>query len=177
MGNGPELWNQFAAVKDGSGDFVTFDAPLQLNYTCRTGAAYGEYSGKKIVLQYGGFGDLWGIPGYCVSRSTNEVGGLHAIQGARYVPSFAIPFDETTGRVTSTDGHDVVSREVAGSRDPLRAEAAGTCTTAGLNVPSNVTLPTTADLRDPSDAASPRLHRHQADGDDAPRVIHGDVKY
>jgi hypothetical protein len=53
----------------------------------------------------------------------------------------------------------------------------GTCTTAGLSVPSNVTLPTTADLRDPSNAASPVYVGTKPTVTSAPRVIHGDVKY
>jgi len=36
---GADAWNQFAAVKDSSGTFVTFDAPLQLNYAVPSGAA------------------------------------------------------------------------------------------------------------------------------------------
>jgi hypothetical protein len=173
---GPNSWNQFAAVKDGSGNFVAFDPPLQLNYQVPVGAAYGEYSGKKIVLQYGGFGDLWGIPGYCVSRSTNEVVDCMD-QTSRYVPSFVIPLNETTGRVTDTSGTTSylvkwLDREIRFAQKPM-----GTCTTAGLSVPSNVTLPTTADLRDPSNPASPVYVGTKPTVTSAPRVIHGDVKY
>jgi hypothetical protein len=155
---------------------VTFDAPLQVNYNVPVGTSYGEYSGKKIVLQYGGFGDLWGIPGYCVDRSTNEVVDC-SNQGSRYVPSFVIPLDETTGRVTSTSGDTSylvkwLDREIRFAQKPL-----GNCNTAGLNVPSNVTLPTTADLRDPSNPASPVYLGTKPAVTEAPRVIHGEVKF
>jgi hypothetical protein len=97
---GPNNWNQFAAVKDSSGNFVKFDAPLQVNYVVPSGAAYGQYAGKTLVLQYGGFGDLWGIPGTCVSHLTNQPVSCDT-PDSRYVPQFVIPFDATTGRVTS----------------------------------------------------------------------------
>ena len=59
---GPDNWSQFAAVKDASGEFVVFDAPLQLAYHVPDDAAYGAYRGTDIVLQYSGFGDLSMLP-------------------------------------------------------------------------------------------------------------------
>ena len=91
---GPESFSQFAAVKNSQGEFVTFDAPLQVSFTVPTGLAYGDYAGQNIVLQYGGYGDLWGVPGHCVSRLTNETVECNG-ENARYVPAFAIPYDAT----------------------------------------------------------------------------------
>jgi hypothetical protein len=68
---GPGSFNQFAAVKDANGTFVTFDAPLQVTFNVPSTAGYGEFAGQSLVLQYGGFGELFGLPGVCVSRSTN----------------------------------------------------------------------------------------------------------
>src|SRR5262249_26287415 len=145
--------NQFAAVKDSSGTIVTFDAPLQLQYTVPAGAQYGQYAGKSIVLQYGGFGDLYGVPGDCVSRISNAPVNCNS-QDARYVPAFAIPFDETKGRAMSTDGQTAylvkwLDREIRFAQKPLSS-----CSAAGLTLPSNVVLPTAADLKDPSDSSS-----------------------
>ena len=39
---GMQPHNQFAAVKDTAGQFVNFDAPLQVNYTVPQGAAYRD---------------------------------------------------------------------------------------------------------------------------------------
>ncbi len=68
---GPGNFNQFAAIKDSSGAFVHFDAPLNVNFQVPAGIKYGDYAGTSIVLQYSGFGNLFGIPGSCVSSSTN----------------------------------------------------------------------------------------------------------
>jgi hypothetical protein len=171
---GPNSWNQFAAVKDSGGNFVEFDAPLQVTYQVPTGAAYGQYSGKSIVLQYGGFGDLWGIPGVCVSRLTNEEVSCDT-QDARYVPSFVIPFSLTQGQVTAGDTtYDVkwLEREIRFAKKDLSV-----CTTAGLTIPTGITLPTAADLKDPSDPTSDIYIGVKPTVTDAPRVIHGEVKY
>jgi hypothetical protein len=171
---GPNPWNQFAAVKDANGSFVAFDAPLQLAYTVPNGAQYGQYAGKSIVLQYGGFGDLWGIPGACVSRLTNAPVNCNE-QGARYVPSFVIPYDATTGQVSDGSKTYLVKwldREIRFAQKPLSV-----CTAAGLTVPANVTLPAASDLKNPSDPSSDVYIGTIPTVTSAPRVIHGDVKY
>jgi len=173
---GANTWNQFAAVKDSSGAFVTFDPPLQLSYTVPAGARYGQYANKSLVLQYNGFGDLQGIPGTCVSPINNATVNCNT-QGARYVPAFAIPYDETAGQVSSLDGqtHYLVKwldREIRFAQKPLSS-----CSSAGLTLPSNVVLPTASNLKDPSDSASDVYIGAKPTVTSAPRVIHGDVKY
>lgn len=170
---GPNSHSQFAAVKDASGQFVTFDAPLQVTYAVPNGATYGEYAGKSIVLQYGGFGDLWGIPGHCVSRMTNEVAMCD--DSTRYVPAFVIPQNTTNGRVTTSTGSYLVKwldREIRFARKNLSV-----CTTAGLTLPSGMVLPTSADLKNPSDASSDVFIGAKPTVTEAPRVIHGDVMF
>ncbi len=169
---GANNWNQFAAVKDSGGSVVHFDAPLQVNYTVPTGVQYGQYAGKTIVLQYGGFGDLWGIPGQCVSRLTNQPLSCENAE-ARYVPEFVIPMSDTTGVVTAGSTSYLVKwldREIRFARKSLSACAA-------LTVPANVTLPTASGLQNPSDSASSAYIGAKPTVTGAPRVIHGDVKY
>ena len=171
---GPNNWNQFAAVKDGSGNFVNFDPPLQVSFQVPDGAAYGSYAGQSILLQYGGFGDLWGIPGHCVSRSTNEP-VANCDESSRYVPAFVIPFDQDRGRVTLDGSTYLVKwldREIRFAKKDLSA-----CTGAGLELPDNVTLPTAASLKDPSDPASDIYIGSMPTVTDAARVIHGEVKF
>jgi hypothetical protein len=173
---GPNNWNQFAAAKDATGAFVKFDPPLSLAYTVPSGAQYGEYAGKSLVLQYAGFGNLWGIPGRCFSQVDNSPVSCN-VQGARYVAAFAIPFDETTGVATASDGTQYLvkwlDREIRfAAKDP------SVCVADNLALPtSNVTLPTNAGLQDPSDPASPISIGTPPTVTSAPRVIQGDVKY
>jgi len=168
---GPNNWNQFAAVKDANNTFVKFDAPLQLNYTVPTGTQYGQYAGKTIVLQYGGFGNLWGIPGSCVSSLTNQPVSCDQ-QNARYVPEFVIPADSTGVVTDGTNTYLVkwLDREIRFARKLLSA-----C--SGLTLPSTVTLPTSAVLKDPSDPASDIYVGTKPVVTGEPRVIQGEVMY
>jgi len=170
---GPNNWNQFAAVKDANNEFVKFDAPLQLTYTVPNDSVrYGQYAGKSIVLQYGGFGNLWGIPGSCVSSVTNQPISCDQ-QNSRYVPDFVIPFDATTGQ--ASDGNNTylvkwLDREIRFARKSLSA-----C--SGLTLPSNVTLPTSSVLKDPSDVNSDIYVGTKPTVTGQPRVIQGEVMY
>jgi len=171
---GPNQWNQFAALRNGSGAVVTFQAPLQVSYNVPTGAAYGAYAGKSIVLQYGGFGELWGIPGQCVSRVTNAAVSCDT-PDSRYVPAFVIPFDEVLGRV-GNGGTALLAkwldREIRFARKDVSV-----CTAAGVTLPGGLTLPSASALADPSDPNSSIYIGGKPTVTAAPRVIHGDVKF
>lgn len=171
---GPQTHNHFAAVKDESGTFVQFDAPLNVTFDVPNTSAYGEYAGQSLVLQYGSFGDLWGIPGHCVSRSTNEVVDC-SDHNSRYVAAFMIPFDSLVGRVNDGETSYLVKwleREIRFARkDPA------VCSAAGLQLPVGIALPTSAELKDPSDANSDVYVGARPSVTSAPRVIHGEVKY
>jgi hypothetical protein len=171
---GPNQWNQFAAVKDSGGTIVTFDPPLQVSYGVPSGAQYGQYAGKSIVLQYGGFGELWGIPGTCVSSVTNEHVSCDT-PNSRYVPSFVIPFDEVLGRVNH--GSTVMLAKWLDREIRFARKDVSVCTAASVTLPSAMSLPGVDGLRDPSDPSSAIYIGSKPVVTDTPRVIHGDVKY
>jgi hypothetical protein len=171
---GSESHNQFAAVKDANGQFLMFDAPLQVNFHVPTGAAYGEFAGQNMVLQYGGFGDLWGLPGVCVSRDTNAVVTCDT-QNARYVPAFVIPNDLVSGRVTGAGKSYLVKwleREIRFAKKPLSQ-----CSAAQLQAPAGIVLPTSALLKNPANPNSDVYIGAKPTVTAAPRVIHGEIKY
>jgi hypothetical protein len=171
---GPDSHSQFAGVKNAQGEFLQFDAPLQVSFTVPAGQGYGDYAGQKIVLQYNGFGDLWGIPGHCVSRLTNETVECNG-QDSRYVPAFVIPYDAVSGQVSSGSDHYLVKwldREIRFAKKPL-----GSCTVAQLTTPVGSVLPTAAVLKSPHDPNSDVYIGTKPVVTTAPRVIHGEVKY
>ncbi|HEY0938609.1 MAG TPA: hypothetical protein VGE08_00810 [Steroidobacter sp.] len=171
---GAGSYNQFAAVKDSNDTFVEFDAPLQVNYSVPDEEAYGEYAGQQLVLQYGGFGDLWGIPGHCVSRATNAVVSCEG-EDSRYVASFTIPFNATQGQVVS--GADTYLVKWLEREIRFAPKALSVCESAGLELPENVSLPTSAGLQNPSDPASAAYIGPKPTISAAPRVVDGEVKY
>lgn len=182
---GPNAWNQFAGLKDGSGTFVTFAPPKNVDYTVPVGDAYGAYAGRSLVLQYSGFGQLWGIPGHCVNARSNAPVdcGDGDQRNTRYVPAFGIPFEQSAaGRVQErVNGETSVDYLVKWlDREQRFARTPGQCST--LDLPTSFTLPTESGLRDTSaPVASDAPYRIGAKptlaADVAPRVIHGEVKY
>src|SRR6185295_11639743 len=87
----------------------------------------------------------------CVSPQTNEEVPCDGGE-VRYVPSFVIPQNTTTGKVTANGNTYLVKwldREIRFARKDLSV-----CNGAGLTIPSGLTLPTAGDLKNPSDPAS-----------------------
>ena len=69
--------------------------------------AYGTDRGKDLRLEYGGFGDLHGIPGYVLDINTGESLGQYFDgdwkDNYRYISRFIIPTgSEVTDKVTGT---------------------------------------------------------------------------
>ena len=179
---GADSWNHFAAAKDpASGEFVKFDPPLNVNFAVPADATrYGAYAGKTLVLQYGGFGQLWGIPGECVTPVDNASVSCDT-QGARFVPAFAIPMDVTNGVVAASIAGVPTSYLVKWLDREIRfaPKSASVCAADGLVLPAagSLTLPTAADLLDPSDAASSIYIGAEPTVTDAVRVIQGEIKW
>lgn len=172
---GTNNWNQFTALQDGSTGYVRFDPPLNMNYTVPAGSAYGDYAGTNLVLQYSGFGNLWGVPGKCVSADDNSEVSCAGGSNVRFVPRFSIPFSLTTGVVTHASTPYYVKwldRELRLAEEPL-----GNCGTLTLPSIGGLTLPTAADVQDPSDPAQTSVYIGTKPSiTSAPTVIHGVVR-
>ncbi len=67
---GANSWNIYSAVKDSNGDYVQFDAPKQMlykhddanNINWEDGDQQTEHHNATFMLEYGGEGQLWGLP-------------------------------------------------------------------------------------------------------------------
>jgi hypothetical protein len=181
---GPNSWDEFTAIKDSSGSFVHFDAPLNVSFKVPANTAgtapYGAYANTNLILQYGGFGDLWGIPGSCVSSATNQAVDCNDPSGvARYVAAFAVPYDPNANPqqgvvTTSTKTYLVkwLDREIR-----FAQQSPSTCSSAGLSA-SHATLPDPSGLQNPSDSSSAVYNGVEpTPSNTAPRVIQGEVMY
>lgn len=180
---GANSWNQFNALKDSNNAFVHFDAPLNVNFTVPANTSgslpYGNYANTNMVLQYGGFGNLWGIPGTCVSSITNQPIACDDASGtAMYIAAFEIPYDANLGVVSSTSNGVTTTYLVKWlNRQILLAQKPNsTCTGAGLATTS-ATLPTASSLQDPSSSSSTVYNGVEPSISSAPRVIQGQVMY
>jgi len=93
---GPNQWSQSLwLTKTADSSVVAFDPPVNLAYVVPTGAAYGSWAGKTILLQFNCFGNLFGIPGYCVSPADNSPVDCSA-NNSRYVSMFSLPDGDAT---------------------------------------------------------------------------------
>jgi hypothetical protein len=124
--SGVDNWNRLTALKQGE-TIVSFDPPLNVEYTHSTGAKY--------FLEYNGFGDLHGIPGKCVDEDSGQPTDCYDANGdkfIRWVPEFSVPdgssvIDEANSLTYYVKGLDKEVRMLA-ENDPA------TCTTAGLTL-------------------------------------------
>lgn len=180
-------WDQLSVLKDNAGVVVRFDAPLRVDFTVPANTAgtsrpYGVYAGSTISLDYGGFGDLWGIPSSCIDLSTNlpcdfAVATTAASQANfSWKPDFSIPFNGAAD--VNTTGGVVVAGATTYYVKPLMQEvrfqkvANSACSGSGLTFPTSTpSLPLIGGWTDPAlgAAATP--------ANTAPRVIDGVVKY
>ena len=140
---GPDSWNQFIGVNDANG-FVRFDTPLMVKYV-GLGDPYGT-TGATFMLQYGGFGQLQGIPGKCVNMDTGADADCSTSNGndsIRYVPQFTIPTLNNGSPTTVLDSSDNTTQYYV---KPLQVEQRmkadpGACSTLALTDFSSYTLP------------------------------------
>lgn len=171
---GGQSWNQLAILMNGATP-VTFDAPLQVNFVVPTGAKYGSYQGATISLQYGGFGDLWGIPNECVDVTTNLACDFtqapsYQQLNFRWTSKFSIPFDATTGVVTA----GATTYYVKPLDKEIRLAKVDCAVAVGLSAPASgsVTLPLATSWTDPTATVGTK-----PTVTDAPQVIHGVKQY
>lgn len=144
---GPNSWNQYAALIDDQGDFVAFDAPLQFGYTHETANDANDdptYDGQHFQLNYGGPGNLWGIPNAAVDTDGDG-------NPDRFYPLFSLK----SGILVGPNGTEYVVRaidsELTLSLDP------GNCGALDLGGAGILTLPTEADFTAPDNGTKPTV--------------------
>jgi hypothetical protein len=163
---GPNSWNHFSAARDGQGNFIKFDPPLQVAYIHSQSdpTAYDyKYNGSKFFLQYSGFGDLQGIPGKCINPASGGTVTDCSSPGLRWVPEFTIPADSTV--TSGSDTYLVKPLEV----EQRMKQSPGSCTNLSPVNMSGSMPDLAGDWVDPSLPAEPNVT-------DAPRVIGGVIQ-
>ncbi len=169
---GPNSWNQFAGLRGTDGQYLQFDAPLNVSYNVPDRAEFGQFRGSVVRLQYNGFGDLWGIPSNCVDPATNNP--VACGEGTRWVPAFTIPATLDEGVVTDSNGTQYLVKWL--NREVRFAKVAGSFCSA-LTVGSIASLPAATGLNNPAKATDPLYIGAKPEVTGAPRVVDGVVKY
>jgi hypothetical protein len=173
---GPNQWSQSLwLTKASDNSVVALDPPQNVPYTVPTGAAYGTFAGKSILLQFNGFGNLFGVPGYCVDPVTNATVDC-SVNGSRYVPMFSIP-DGATMTLPATSGTSAVPLIVKALDAEVRLKNLGTSASspcASMTL-SAMTLPS-GGTHDPSNSTDSEYLGTMPTVTGAPKVIDGVVQ-
>jgi hypothetical protein len=155
---GPNSWNQFTALKDGTGEVVEFEPPLQVSYV----HTWEDLSTSTFTLEYSGFGNLNGIPGKCVDPDTGN--DIPCGPESRWIPQFNIP--EGAQVDDAVAGTPYFVRPLQMEQRMKEAELSN-CSTLALQT---FDLPNINDFVDPNIGEEP-------DVDGPPAVIGGEVMY
>ena len=167
---GSQQWQQSLWLSSGA-NVVAFDAPQNISYTVPNDPAYGSYAGVPILLQFNGFGNLYGIPGKCVAPLDNALVECNT-PNARYVPQFSIP-DGATMTLPSPATPLIVKALNAELRlKNLGASAASACAAKTLAT----VAPPTGGTHDPSSSADAFYSGVKPTVTAAPKVIDGVIQ-
>lgn len=149
---GPDEWNKYTGLYTAGPVYAAFDPPITIKYT--HAATASDY-----YLEYGGFGDLWGIPGKCVDMDTGsdvDCMGSEDNKSIRWVPEISIP-DGTAVTDKSSTGTFLDANYYVKALEKesyMTSVSTDTCTTAGLSLTS-YTLPTSSLYKDPNIGTEP----------------------
>jgi hypothetical protein len=150
---------------------VPFDAPQNIAFTVPTGAAYGSFSGLPILLQFNGFGNLYGVPGYCVNP-VNNVTVDCSTPNSRYVPMFSIPDGTVIMRPSPAAPLILKALNAEVRLKNLGASASTACSTMTLSTAT----PPSGGTHDPSSSTDSEYLGPMPVVTAAPKVIDGVVQ-
>lgn len=162
---GPNQWNQFTALVGSDGTPLTFVAPMQVAYThsqTNTSAPDYKYNGTRFYLEYSGFGNLWGIPGKCITWDTGA--DVSCGPNTRWIPEFTIPDGSTL--TNASDGTTTYLVKALEKEQRMSNVAASNCSSLTL---TSYTLPSISDWVDPDIGSEPTVTN-------APAVVGGVVQ-
>jgi len=152
---GPKSWNKLEVLVASDNSSVKFDPPMQVKYThSGTKSNSGKsYDNTSMYLDYGGIGELHGIPSFCVNRITGAKSNCD--ENSRWVNEVVIPAASPATQVKDSTIEYVI-KPLEMEQTMQSASSTSVCTDAGLSLGS-VTLPDSSDWTDPAIGARPTV--------------------
>lgn len=172
---GPNSWNKFTSVVDGNGNVVKLDPPLPVQYVYPAVGTGGvnptavdqKFAGNTFYLQYGGFGNLQGIPGKCFNPENPADTDIDCSKpGRRWVPEFTIPSGSVAKNGNGVDAYYVKPLEV---EQRMAKAADASCSSIKVSDLSGMWPSLDSDWSDPNLGAEPEISG-------APKVIAGVIQ-
>ena len=152
---GPQSHNKLEVLVASDNSSQKFDPPLMVKYehsgtTSNTGKSY---DGVNFYLEYGGFGDLHGIPTFCVNMITGEKSDCDS--NSRWVQEVVVPAGSLATQVK--DGTtEYVIKPLEVEQTMVKASSTSVCENAGLSLGS-VTVPDNSNWEDPDIGDRPTI--------------------
>jgi len=130
---GTKDWNKLTVLVASDNSSVKFDPPMSVKYThSGTGSNSGKsYDNASFYLEYGGFGNLWGLPSFCISRKNGDKVSCANDDSTRYVEDIMVPaYADVTQTADGSTNYIVKPLEI--EQTMKKASSASVCTDAGL---------------------------------------------
>ena len=152
---GPQSWNKLEVLVASDNSSVKFDPPMMVKYThSGTKSNSGKnYDSASFYLEYGGLGDLHGIPSFCVNRITGIKGACD--ENSRWVNEVVIPAASPATQVKDSTIEYVI-KPLEMEQTMQSASSTSVCTDAGLSL-GGVTLPDSSGWNDPEIGPEPSV--------------------
>jgi len=154
---GPKEWNKLTVLVGSDNSSVKFDPPMNVKYThSGTGSNSGKsYDNATFYLEYGGHGDLWGLPSFCISRKTGEKTSCTNDGTTRWIDEIAIPAASMATQTKDDTTHYMV-KPLDIEQTMKKASSDTACTAAGLSL-GGLSLPDVSRYSDPDIGAKPSV--------------------
>ena len=131
---GTNDWNKLTVlVNTSDNSSVKFEPPMSVKYThSGTGSNSGKsYDTSSFYLEYGGFGNLWGLPSFCISKKNGDKVSCANDDSTRYVEDIMVPaYGDVTQTADGSTNYIVKPLEI--EQTMKKASSASVCTDAGL---------------------------------------------
>ena len=165
---GTNDWQKLTVLVASDNSSVKFEPPMNVKYThSGTSSNSGKsYDNASFYLEYGGFGDLWGLPSFCINRKDGEKVSCANDQSTRYVEDILVPaYADVTQTKDGTTNYIVKPLEI--EQTMKKASSASVCTGAGLAF-GDISLPDESGYTAPDMTAMPTV--------EGPPAVVGGVK-
>jgi hypothetical protein len=130
---GTKDWQKLTVLVASDNTSVKFEPPLSVKYThSGTGSNSGKsYDNSSFYLEYGGFGNLWGLPSFCISRKNGDKVSCANDGSTRWVEDILIPaYGDVTQTADGSTNYIVKPLEI--EQTMKKASSASVCKNAGL---------------------------------------------
>ena len=154
---GPEAWDKLTVLVDSDNSSAKFDPPMVVKYTHGDNKSNSgkNYENAAFYLEYGGHGDLWGVPSFCVDAKTGAKVSCANDGSTRWIPEFMIKKASLVTQVKDGSTQYLV-KPLEVEQTMRKTSSTSVCADAGLSL-GGVSLPDSEPYSDPDIGPRPTV--------------------